>query len=149
MKKAFQLLSVCLALMFVASCGDLLETSDNGKLDGYWQLARIDTLANGAETDMTGSKVFWGVQGSFFTMLDTHQSTSYGYMFRFKHTGDSLFLYDGRANHREVSDSLLTNVDVLRPLGVNSLMEHFCVEQLSSSRMVLRDEMLRLHFRKF
>ena len=52
-------------------------------------------------------------------------------------------------NNRDVNDTLLTNVDVLRPLGVNELAEHFFVERLSGKRMVLRGKMLRLHFRKF
>ncbi len=146
MKKTFFLLIACLAL--TASCGDLLETSGNGDLDGYWQLAQVDTLANGASTDMTESKVFWGVQGKFLNMIDTHYTT-YGYMFRFEHTADSLLLSDARVNNRTYSDSLLTDVSALRPLGVNSLTEHYLVEQLNGSRMVLRGNILRLHFRKF
>lgn len=148
MKNIF-LITVCLVFVLCTSCGDLIETSNNGKLDGYWQLAQVDTLGSETSVDMTESKVFWGVQGKFFTMLDTQQSPSYGYMFRFKHTGDSLLLYDGRVNNRDVSDSLLTNVDELRGLGVNYLEERFLIERLSNSRMVLRDSILRLHFRKF
>ncbi len=147
MKKIFFLLVASLVL--ATSCGDLIETSGNGDLDGYWQLAQVDTLATGATKDMTNSKVFWGVQGKFLNVLDTHESPSYGYMFRFQHTADSLLLSDARVNNREVSDSLLTDVSVLRPLGVNHLAEHFFVERLTGSRMVLRGKVIRLHFRKF
>ncbi|WP_414627325.1 lipocalin-like domain-containing protein [Hallella sp.] len=52
-------------------------------------------------------------------------------------------------NDRNVNDTLLTNVDVLRPLGVNELDEHFFVERLTGNRMVLRGKVIRLHFRKF
>lgn len=150
MKKTFLFLATCLAMTMAAtSCGDFIETSDNGDLDGYWQLSQVDTLANGVQVDMTSSKVFWGVQGKFLTMLDTRQAPSYGYMFRFEHRADSLLLSDGRVNNRDVNDTLLTNVDVLRPLGVNELDEHFFVERLTGNRMVLRGKMLRLHFRKF
>ena len=90
MKKTFLFLATCLAMTMAAtSCGDFIETSDNGDLDGYWQLSQVDTLANGVQVDMTSSKVFWGVQGKFLTMLDTHQAPSYGYMFRFEHRADS------------------------------------------------------------
>ena len=44
---------------------------------------------------------------------------------------------------------MLTDVRPLRPLGINELDEHFLVERLSGSRMVLRGKMIRLHFRKF
>ncbi len=146
MKKSFLLLAACLVM--AVSCGDLFETSGNGDLDGYWQLSQVDTLQNGASADMTGSKVFWAVQGKFLDIIDTHRS-NYGYMFRFQHTVDSLLLSDARVNQRELFDSLLTDVSPLRPLGVNDLAEHFLVEQLTGSRMVLRGKVLRLHFRKF
>lgn len=147
MKKIFLLFAA--SLVMVTSCGDLLETSSNGDMDGYWQLAQVDTLTTGGTTDMTGSKVFWGVQGKFLNVLDTHESPSYGYMFRFQHTADSLWLSDARVNNREVSDSLLTDVSLLRPLGINELAEHFLVERLTDSRMVLCGKVVRLHFRKF
>ncbi len=146
MKKSFLLLAACLVM--AVSCGDLFETSGNGDLDGYWQLSQVDTLQNGASADMTGSKVFWAVQGKFLDIIDTHRG-NYGYMFRFQHTADSLLLSDARVNQRELFDSLLTDVSPLRPLGVNDLAEHFLVEQLTGSRMVLRGKVLRLHFRKF
>lgn len=146
MKKIFLLAA---SLVLATSCGDLIETSDNGNLDGYWQLAQVDTLATGVTADMTDSKVFWGVQGKFLNVLDTHEAPSYCYMFRFQHTADSLWLSDARVNNREVSDTLLTDVSPLRPLGINELDEHFLVERLSGSRMVLRGKMIRLHFRKF
>lgn len=146
MKKSFLLLAACLVM--AVSCGDLFETSGNGDLDGYWQLSQVDTLQNGASADMTGSKVFWAVQGKFLDIIDTHRG-NYGYMFRFQHTADSLLLSDARVNQRELFDSLLTDVSPLRPLGVNNLAEHFLVEQLTGSRMVLRGKVLRLHFRKF
>ncbi len=146
MKKIFLFAA---GLVLATSCGDLLETSDNGDLDGYWQLAQVDTLATGTTKDMTSSKVFWGVQGKFLDVLDTHKSPTYGYMFRFQHTADSLWLSDARVNNREVSDSLLTDVAPLRPLGVNELAEHFLVERLTGSHMVLCGKVIRLHFRKF
>ncbi len=147
MKKTYLLLAA--SVIMATSCGDLLETSGNGDLDGYWQLAQVDTLATGATADMTGSKVFWGVQGKFLNVLDAHNAPSYGYMFRFRHTADSLWLSDARVNNREVSDSLLADVSSLRPLGVNELAERFLVERLSGSSMVLRGKVIRLHFRKF
>ena len=74
MKKTFLFLAICLAMTMAAtSCSDFIETSDNGDLDGYWQLSQVDTLANGVQVDMTSSKVFWGVQGKFLTMLDTRR----------------------------------------------------------------------------
>lgn len=53
-----------LVAVFMSSClmSCDLETSDNGKLDGFWHLERIDTLATGRALDMSGEKVFWSFQ---------------------------------------------------------------------------------------
>ena len=50
---------VPLAAILCLSCE--LETSDNGDLDGFWQLKQVDTLQGGTK-DMRGSGVFWAVQ---------------------------------------------------------------------------------------
>lgn len=52
-------------LFFIIGIGLLLtscdiETSDNGDLDGYWHLVRVDTLATGVSSDLSETRVFWG-----------------------------------------------------------------------------------------
>lgn len=46
--------------LVLSSC--TLETSDNGDLDGFWHLERVDTLATGNYLDLSRERVFWGVQ---------------------------------------------------------------------------------------
>ena len=49
---------------------------------------------------------------------------------------------------RALGDTLVTDMGVLRPYGVNSLNETFNIVDLSSSNMVLESPVLRLHFVK-
>ena len=50
---------------------------------------------------------------------------------------------------RADGDSLVTDVEVLRPYGVNSLQESFKVVSLESRTMILESPVLRLHFKKY
>ena len=134
-------------ILFMASCGDLLETSHNGKLDGYWKLTNIDTLATGGQTDLHNPSLFMAVQGTIM-MLNNIDNGS-GYIFQFNHTNGHLKIFDARVNDRGNGDPLLTSPDGLKPFGFNALEEDFTVEKLTGGKLILNDGTLRLHFIKF
>ena len=48
-----KLLYIFIFTLAVAACE--IHTSENGDLDGYWQLHKVDTLANGSSCDMRDS----------------------------------------------------------------------------------------------
>lgn len=122
-----------------------LETSDNGNLDGLWQLRSLDSLANGSSVDMHANGVYWAVQLDLLEARDRQVRV----LFRFNHTGDSLVLSNPYVNLRDSSDIKVNEPAMLAPLGINSLEEHFAVKALSSGSMVLESPTLRLHFRKY
>lgn len=124
-----------------------LETSDNGHLDGYWHLNRVDTLATGGSKDMADDKVFWAVQAHLLNTVD-HGGSAGSYLFRFDHSGDSLRLYDPYKDDRMNGDPKVETPDELRPFGVNATDETFGVQTLTGSRMVLSTDKLRLTFNK-
>lgn len=134
------------AIALVAMLGSCtLETSDNGNLDGLWQLRSLDSLANGSSVDMHANGVYWAVQLDLLEARDRHVRV----LFRFNHTGDSLVLSNPYVNLRDSSDIKVNESAMLAPLGINSLEEHFAVKALSSGSMVLESPTLRLHFRKY
>ncbi len=140
------------AAALLGSCD--LETSDNGDLDGYWHLERVDTLATGGTFDCSGQRLFWGIELRLINVSDKDRD-GLGYYFRFEQTGDSLFL--GKAyknnwhqdNGEDGGDIPVDDVEPLRHYGVNRLEEHFAKEALSGSKMVLRSKELRLSFTRF
>lgn len=134
-------------ILFLASCGDLVETSHNGKLDGYWKLAAIDTLATGGQKDLHNQSLFMAVQGKIM-MLNNIDNGS-GYIFQFNHADGHLKIFDARVNDRGNGDPLLTSPGGLKPFGFSGLEEDFTVEKLTSGKLVLNDGTLRLHFVKF
>ena len=133
--------------MLFISCD--IETSDNGNLDGYWHLVKIDTLATGQSNDLSETRVFWGVQMHLIQVIDhDHDTSHYGYLFNFEHHGQTLRLYNAHKHERAKGDLLVEDAKTLAPLGINSLDDLFTIEQLNSDKMVLKDDMLRLWFEK-
>jgi hypothetical protein len=147
MKRILLVCGVFLAVMGFVSCGDLIETSGNGKLDGFWQLTQIDTLVTGGSLDVTEDRKYLAVQGSILQVHDADQGEEY--MFRFSHTENRLELSDARLNDRMQGDPMVSDVNVLAPYGINSLNETFIVEKLTRKRLVLVSDKLRLEYRKF
>ena len=140
------ILALCISMLW--ACGKLeFETSGNGKLDGNWHLVAVDTLANGTSTDTSDDLVFWSVQGKLLQVVNTN-NIGLMYIFRFENKNNKLTLYDARRNWREEYDPAVEDVSILTQFGINSLNEEFNIETLKSRQMVLKNNTLRLHFKK-
>lgn len=142
MKKFILYITGCLLL---TSCG--IEFSDNGKLDGFWQLMSADTLTNQHTLDLKTSGRTWAFQGRLLEMRDTKGACSDVY-FNFIHRGDSLLLDTPYRSERDSDDLKVTDIREVSPYGVNGLNEGFAVESLSNDKMILRSKTLRLRLRK-
>ena len=133
------------AFLLLTSCE--IEFSNNGKLDGFWQLIAVDTLATQHTSDLKTSGRTWAFQGRLLEMRDTKGGYSDLY-FSFEHRGDSLFLDSPYLSDRDVDDIKITDVNIVRPYGVNGLKERFEIENLSNNKLILRSKTLRLMLRK-
>lgn len=134
-----------------------MEASGNGKLDGFWHLEAVDTLATGNTCDYRERKIFWAVEYKLVAVRNfASDATSDGYYFRFSQSSDSLILFSPYANHwhqdngEEGGDIPMTEVNVeMKDMGVNHLEEHYHKDALSGSKMVLSNKEYRLRFTKF
>ena len=133
-------------MLSVLTLCSMFNTDDSGDLGGYWHLTRIDTLETGGITDIPESPVFYSVQGAILEVKNIN--TGVKIIFRYNHTDNRLYLTDARFNQREQGDPLITDVEELKPYGINKLEESFAIETLNGSHMVLRSEMLKLYFDK-
>jgi hypothetical protein len=125
-----------------------METSDNGKLDGFWHLERVDTLATGGTCDLSEQLLFWSVQAKLLGVSDRNYRLQSAF-FRFEHANGTLRLYEPREDERMEGDPDITDTSLLAPFGINSLDETFSVERLTGSEMVLKTNALRLVFKRF
>lgn len=133
------------AFLLLTSCE--IEFSNNGKLDGFWQLIAVDTIATQHTSDLKTSGRTWAFQGRLLEMRDTKGGYSDLY-FSFEHRGDSLFLDSPYLSDRDADDIKITDVNIVKPYGVNGLKEGFEIESLSNNKLILRSKTLRLMLRK-
>jgi len=148
MKNITILLLSLFSFFLFTSCD--LESIDNGDLDGFWHLERVDTLSTGGSADLSQSKLFW----AFEVKLMSLQGGSDGFFFRFRQTSDSLTIFTPYYNrgHDEgegSGDIPVTDPSAMKQYGIDSLEVLYKKEALSGKKMVLRSRRLRLYFRKF
>ena len=142
------------ATMIAAMTSCTIETSDNGNFDGFWHLEQVDTLATGNTLDMSGKRVFWGVQYKLISVYDIDKEGTFGYYLRFKQTRDQIVTHTPYKNnwHQDVEnggDHPIDDPTQLAPYGINNLEEEFVKEKLDGGQMILRSKTLRLKFKRF
>lgn len=141
-------------LLLIAATGlltlgcDRFHVSDNGKLDGFWKLTDVDTLSNGRSANVGHLQIFWAVQADLLEIRDI-RGMNVNVFFRFDFNDKQLTLYSPVADNREISDSLVTDVNTIRPYGLSNLRETLQILELSSTKMTLESHTLRMYFRKY
>ena len=146
MRKLLSILTLCL---LVVSCE--LETSGNKELDGYWQMDQVDTLSTGGVADTREALVFWGVQGKLLQIRYSENGTflGEGLLFRFNQDDKHLTLFSPVIHHLYETDEPIDDVEILKPFGIFNLEETFDIEELDDKEMVLTNDVLRRHFRRY
>lgn len=139
------------SIVLLASCD--FRTSDNGDLDGYWQLHRVDTLSTGGSCDTRDSLLFWSFQVHLMHMRDNSDNNNNKKVkpifMRFNITGDCMTLSNPIIDLRDSSDIVLKDYELLRHWGIYDMPETMTFVKFNSSTMVLENKVLRLHFRKY
>ena len=124
-----------------------MESSENGHLDGFWHLVRVDTLSTGGTSDLHQDYVFWAFQFQLLSVRNTQKSPE-EYFLRFQRQGDELVLSHPFQYVLQGKDAPVENIDLLRPFGINDQEERFRIVHLSSRRMTLKNNFLVLTMQK-
>ena len=137
MKKIGLLLLAVVVMTLMTGCE--IYGSDNGALDGFWQLTEMTVWEDGEQTgptDMRESGIYWGVQGDLLRIGCTY--------FDFEYSGHTLRVWNPYSGDTYVEDA-----SELKRYGLYNLEEIFTVEQLTVSEMTLKTELVKLCFRKY
>ena len=142
-----KLLYIFTMLLMLAACD--IHTSNNGDLDGYWQLRSVDTLSCGMSCDMRDSMLFWSFQGNLLHVRDNKEEKLDKVFMRFTLSDKVMTLTNPIIDLRDSSDLVLTDTTFLRHYGIHDMPETLKVVTLNSSTMILENRVLRLNFRKY
>lgn len=141
MKKIFYILTI---LFLMTSCD--IEMSDNGNLDGLWQMTEMQETGKEA-IDMRETGTIWGFQ---FRLLELrNKSNQYGFLCRFEHKDGHLRVYEPYDQKHDESDDPVTDATILNPFGLYTTSEDFQIEALTSSNLTIKSDKVRLKFRKY
>ena len=86
------------ATMIAAMTSCTIESSDNGKLDGFWHMEQVDTLATGGTQDLSDSLMFWCIDTKLIGVRGSGRSHNLGYYLRFTQTSDSVTVHSPHRN---------------------------------------------------
>ena len=144
---AFNIVFALLLGFLLPSC----EVSDNGDLDGFWYLTRLDSIQTGTTVDMHNRQLTWSFQMDLMQTFDgsqDHWDTIT--MFRFEHTGKQLIISEPFIYDRLNGDKFLTpdRYWEIRHYGINSVPDIFMVDKLNRKHLHVHDDVLRLYFEK-
>lgn len=142
-----KLLYIFTMLLMLAACD--IHTSNNGDLDGYWQLRSVDTLSSGMSCDMRDSMLFWSFQDNLLHVRDNKEEKLDKVFMRFTLSDKVMTLTNPIIDLRDSSDLVLTDTTFLRHYGIHDMPETLKVVTLNSSTMILENRVLRLNFRKY
>ena len=140
---------IYLLLSTVFSCDKLPM---NGDLDGMWQLMFVEK--DGEVSDVKSRKRYWSFQ-LHLTQFSRSGDNTNTYFAHFKHKNDSLHIYDlcfPSENFTDSDDNVMfseSDVHILNHWGIYNLYNKFKVEKLDSDVMILKNDVLKLRFRKF
>ena len=95
-------LSILFAFMFCLSACEL-ETSHNGKLDGWWLLTAVDTLQTGGHANVEAQQCTWAFQGRLLELRDVPGQCG-DYLLSFAQHGDDLLLSHPYLSARDSGD---------------------------------------------
>ena len=139
-------LSILFALVFCLSACEL-ETSHNGKLDGWWLLTAVDTLQTGGHANVEAQQCTWAFQGRLLELRDVPGQRG-DYLLSFARHGDDLLLSHPYLSARDSGDISVQTPQPLHPYGIQTLSEQFSIITIDRQHMVLTSTSLRLYFRR-
>ena len=144
---------ITIFLLLLTGCS--IETSDNGVLDGRWQLMEINYFdGSNRKVETKEQLIFWDIQYKLISIHSMsgklHDSLTEESLCRFNYTKDSLKLSDFYRHFREadqkIDDPLTT---YFQKTGINGIKANFAVLHLDSKSMLLQSDYAKLSFRKF
>ena len=146
MKKFFIYIIIGMGLL-LSACD--MESSDNGDLDGFWQMtSKTDKYAKCGAVDMRDSGITWSFQGKLLELRDVNDRQK-DIIMNFEHSGAQLRVYNPYYVERDSDDIRITDPMTLLPYGVSNVDEKYNVVELDGDEMMLESERFLLKFRKY
>ena len=123
-----------------------IERSDNGDLDGLWQMTTKENLTTRQVNDMRDDNVSWAFQGGLVQMnsLAMLEVTA-----QFNYANDTISIYNLNHFDHSEGDRRIEDVSEVKAFGIYRLSEKYRVVELNGKSLLLQNDSVRLNFRKY
>lgn len=128
--------------MLLTSCE--LRTSDNGKMEGFWILDKVDTLSTGGSCNVLEQINTWSFQFDLLELRNIRNEKDY--VCRFSYTADSLIVSE---IYGTASDLKVTDAKELSCFGIDSIPAHYHIDYLTDEHMCLSGDNMKLYLKKY
>ena len=128
MKQRYLSILTMAIVLLLAGCD--IHRSDNGDLDGLWQMTTEENLTTGEVSDGRDAKVTWGIQGALVELRAYDAPVVFA---KFEHTDNSLVL-------RDICFSGRHDSDWATPSACKKYLKRFAIPNASSIKKMKRHE---------
>jgi len=134
------------SLASLASCD--IDSSPNGKLDGYWKMASIDSIESGNILNLDNELYFWAFQNKLLQLVDRgHKNATF--LLRFEKSGKTLTVTDPYRHKSQLEDVPVEDPSTMKAYGIKHAEEDFTIKKLSNSTLILENEEIRINFKRY
>ena len=135
---------ICIFMLTLCLIGcDKLD--ENGKLDGNWQMTEWIQNNSGDTLAQKSDLLFYTIKLELIQFRNS-KNGQLPYLAYFTYTGDSLFIGDVFSN--TANSDIPATTDDLKSFGVEDNGK-FKIQKLTSSEMILQNNINTLYFRKY
>ena len=132
--------------LLLTSCH--IVSSNNGALEGLWQLTVIEDVQTGVVTDGRDNGVSWAFQGGMVQIKANSLPLDH-VIGKFDKGDGTLRVYHMAVFTHGKGDTPVEDATLLEGTGVTQLDETFRILELNSNTLRLESSQMRLFFRKY
>lgn len=147
--KRHTLLYYCSFLLVLLLSACETATSDNGDLDGLWQMTIKENLMTGDVEDMRQYQVTWSFQGGMVQLNVPGKIPGSHVIGKFTHGEDYIRIYHLAVFSHGHGDDVITDPSMIERAGFYRLDETFKVLELNSDVLRVETDKVRIAFRKY
>ena len=137
-------------LLLVVLMGGCAKQPINSDVEGFWQLERFTTLADGETHEP--ERIYYGINRYVVEISEKQGSQGYGSFigrFAYQEDGQEALMSEFKERDKTTDNGKDATVEQLKPFGIGTLETVFRIVKADGKRLVLESDYARLELSRF
>ena len=137
-------------LLLVVLMGGCAKQPINSDVEGFWQLERFTTLADGETHEP--ERIYYGINRYVVEISEKQGSQGYGSFigrFAYGEDGQEALMSEFKERDKTTDNGKDATVEQLKPFGIGTLETVFRIVKADGKRLVLESDYARLELSRF